>query len=77
MLAMSEADALLSLNRWAGLALPISASSYSAGRLMLRLSGSESALRAAKQKLGGQQIDHADAVRLRLLHVRGAVPHCQ
>jgi len=60
MLAMSEADALLSLNRWAGLALPISASSYSAGRLMLRLSGSASALRAATQKIGGQQIDHAD-----------------
>jgi glycolate oxidase FAD binding subunit len=60
MFAMSEVDALSQLNRWAGQALPISASSYYAGRLMLRLSGSTPALRAAKQKLGGQEIDSAD-----------------
>lgn len=61
MFAMSEVDALTQLNRWAGQALPISASSYYAGRLMLRLSGSEAALRVAKQKLGGQEIDSATA----------------
>lgn len=60
MFAMSEVDALSHLNRWAGQALPISASSYYAGRLMLRLSGSEPALRAAKQKLGGLEIHDAD-----------------
>lgn len=54
--AMSEQDALHALNNWAGQALPISASCYHAGRLLIRLSGSESALRLAKQKLGGQEL---------------------
>lgn len=57
--AMSEVDALHCLNQWAGQALPISASAYHVGRLMLRLSGSESALRLAKQKLGGQEVEQA------------------
>jgi glycolate oxidase FAD binding subunit len=57
--SMSEVDAITSLNRWAGLALPISASSYHVGRLMLRLSGSEAALRLAKQSLGGQEVENA------------------
>jgi glycolate oxidase FAD binding subunit len=60
MFAMSEVDALSHLNRWAGQALPISASSYYAGRLMLRLSGSGPSLLAAKQRLGGQEIDSAN-----------------
>jgi glycolate oxidase FAD binding subunit len=55
--AMSEQDALQVLNQWAGQALPISASSYHAGRLLIRLSGSESALRLARQKLGGQELE--------------------
>lgn len=57
--ALSEVDALHWLNLWAGQALPISASAYHVGRLMLRLSGSESALRLAKQKLGGQEVENA------------------
>lgn len=54
--AMSEVDALHALNTWAGQALPISASMYHAGRLCVRLSGSESALRFARQKMGGQEL---------------------
>lgn len=54
--AMSEQDALHALNVWAGQSLPISASVYHAGRLTLRLSGSESAIRLARQKLGGQEM---------------------
>ena len=54
--AMGEGDALRCLNHWGGLALPISASAFHAGRLMLRLSGSESALRLARQKMGGQDV---------------------
>lgn len=57
--AMSEADALERMNLWGGQALPISASSYQVGRLMLRLSGAEAALRAARKKLGGEEV--ADA----------------
>lgn len=65
--AMSEQDALHVLNIWAGQALPISASCYHAGRLLIRLSGSESALRLAKQKLGGQELEqiHSHWAKLR------------
>ncbi|WP_394778629.1 glycolate oxidase subunit GlcE [Undibacterium sp.] len=59
--ALSEADALMRLNQWGGQALPISASAWHVGRLMLRLSGAEAAVRAAKQKLGGEVVDNADA----------------
>ena len=58
---MSELDALDCLNRWAGQSLPISASSYHVGRLMLRLSGSEVALQSARKKLGGLEILDAKA----------------
>lgn len=54
--AMDEGEALHYLNLWGALALPISASAFHAGRLMLRLSGSESALRLARHKLGGQDL---------------------
>lgn len=54
--AMSEADALTRLNQWAGQALPISASCWHVGRLMLRLSGADAAVRAAKIQLGGEEI---------------------
>ena len=59
--AMSESDAIEQLNTWGGQALPISASSWQVGRLMLRLSGADAAVRAAKQKLGGEEITHASA----------------
>nr|WP_188566855.1 glycolate oxidase subunit GlcE [Undibacterium terreum] len=59
--ALSEADALMRLNQWGGQALPISASAWHVGRLMLRLSGAEAAVRAARQKLGGEGVDNADA----------------
>lgn len=58
---MSEVDALHALNTWAGQALPISASAYHAGRLTIRLSGSESALRLARTKLGGQELGDMQA----------------
>jgi glycolate oxidase FAD binding subunit len=57
--ALSESDALERLNTWAGQALPISASAWQVGRLMLRLSGAEAAVRAAKQKLGGEEVANA------------------
>ncbi len=57
--ALSESDAIRRMNTWAGQALPISASAWQVGRLMLRLSGAEAAVRAAKQKLGGEEV--ADA----------------
>jgi len=60
---MTQAKALESLNRWAGQPLPVSASAWCEGRLALRLSGAESALRAAARKLGGKDVAAEEAAR--------------
>ncbi len=57
---MSEADALRTLNEWAGQPLPISATAWHDDTLLLRLSGSEAGVKAAQQKLGGELIEPAD-----------------
>lgn len=54
--AMSEIEALTRLNQWAGQPLPISASVWLDGVLMLRLSGAEAAVSAAKKQLGGDAL---------------------
>jgi glycolate oxidase FAD binding subunit len=54
-------EALEAMNRWAGEPLPVSATAWHDGVLHLRLSGSEAAVRAAAQKLGGEQVDDAGA----------------
>jgi glycolate oxidase FAD binding subunit len=56
---MSQADAILNLNEWGGQPLPISASAWHSGLLIVRLSGAQAAVTAAKQKMGGDEI--ADA----------------
>ena len=58
---MPLAKALDNLNRWAGRPLPISASAWCDGELRLRLSGAESAIRAAVEKLGGHPLAPAQA----------------
>lgn len=50
------ARALELLNRWAGQPLPISASAWHDGALLVRLSGSEAGVRAAAATLGGDRI---------------------
>jgi glycolate oxidase FAD binding subunit len=62
-LELPQARALESMNRWAGQPLPISASAWSDGELALRLSGAESAIRAAAQKLGGAAVEASRAER--------------
>lgn len=59
--AWSEAEALRRMNQWAAQPLPISASSWQVGRLMLRLSGATAAVRAARQKLGGEELQDGAA----------------
>lgn len=49
------------MNAWGGQPLPISATSWHQGRLMVRLSGAVAAVRSAKEKLGGQVLDQAQA----------------
>jgi glycolate oxidase FAD binding subunit len=58
---MDEARALEAVNRWAGQPLPLSASAWTGGRLMLRLSGASAALRAARATLGGEAIAPPEA----------------
>lgn len=53
---MKEAEAIERMNQWAGKPLPISATCFYENNLTLRLSGAESAVRAARVKLGGELI---------------------
>lgn len=57
---VSAADAIASMNRWAGQPLPLSAAAHSGETLHVRLSGAESAVRAARTRLGGEVIDHGE-----------------
>ncbi|WP_019139517.1 glycolate oxidase subunit GlcE [Noviherbaspirillum massiliense] len=57
---MGKTDAIRQLNQWGGQPLPISASAWHGGHLIVRLSGSEAALKAAKQKMGGEEITQAE-----------------
>jgi glycolate oxidase FAD binding subunit len=52
---MPEADAIAQLNKWGGQPLPISASAWHGGVLIVRLSGAEAAVKAAMQKMGGEE----------------------
>ncbi|MBA2483727.1 MAG: glycolate oxidase subunit GlcE, partial [Nitrosomonas sp.] len=54
-LQLTEDQAIEKMNQWAGKPLPISATCYCDGELIVRLSGAESALRAAHAKLGGEE----------------------
>jgi glycolate dehydrogenase FAD-binding subunit len=58
---LDELSATAQANRWAGQPLPLSATSWEAGVLRVRLSGAASAVRAAKQRMGGQDLGDASA----------------
>jgi glycolate oxidase FAD binding subunit len=59
-LELPEADALRRLNEWGGQPLPLSASAWWEGTLLLRLAGAAAAVRSAAQRLGGEAVE-ADA----------------
>jgi glycolate oxidase FAD binding subunit len=61
---LDETQALARLNNWAGQALPLNASCWHGGALMLRLRGAKAAVASACGKLGGQQLDETQALRL-------------
>jgi glycolate oxidase FAD binding subunit len=58
---LDETTALRRVNEWAAQPLPISATAWHDGRLHLRLSGAEAAVRAARAKLGGESLDEGRA----------------
>jgi len=63
-LEMDEPRALDMMNAWAGEALPISGTLWHAGKLDVRLSGSEPAVRGAAKRIGGAEVKGDwDAVR--------------
>lgn len=59
---MRKTEAIAQLNRWGGLPLPISASAWHGGVLVVRLSGAETALQAARRKMGGEPVAQADTL---------------
>ena len=60
---MQQVNALTAMTRlheWAQQPLPISASCFDGEQLMIRLSGTPTAVRAAVQKMGGDTLENAD-----------------
>jgi glycolate dehydrogenase FAD-binding subunit len=60
-LELSAAAAVESFNRWAALPLPISAAAWSQGMAAVRLSGAPPAVRAARERIGGELMDGGTA----------------
>ena len=58
---MNESLAIETMNRWAGQPLPLSATSWHQGMLLVRLSGAAAGVAAAKQKMGGEEVSDAEA----------------
>ncbi|HYD96399.1 MAG TPA: glycolate oxidase subunit GlcE [Noviherbaspirillum sp.] len=52
---MNEQQAIERLNQWGGQPLPLSASAWHGGVLIVRLSGAQAAVKAAVQKMGGEE----------------------
>ena len=58
---LSAADAITRFNEWAGKPLPISATSAQGRVAHVRLSGGRAAVKAARETLGGEVVDEAQA----------------
>jgi glycolate oxidase FAD binding subunit len=54
---IGEADALRLLNASAGEAIPLSASSWHQGRLLVRLAGAAAAVKSVHERLGGRDVE--------------------
>jgi glycolate oxidase FAD binding subunit len=63
---LDEAAAIEKMNQWAGQPLPLSATSWHADLLTVRLSGATSAVHAAQVRLGGESLNDAAAFWQRL-----------
>lgn len=59
-LPMDAAAAIDTMNAWAGQPLPVSACCYDGEVLRVRLSGSESGVRSAREKIGGEEVAQGD-----------------
>lgn len=63
---VSLVDAIEKMNQWASKPNPLSATAYRNGKLYVRLSGADSALRAAHQRIGGEVFANAEEFWLQL-----------
>ena len=61
--AQTAAETIALFNEWAGRPLPVSATAWTGGNLVVRLSGAAAAVEAAGKKLGGERIDPEPAAR--------------
>ena len=59
-LPMDAAAAIDTMNAWAGQPLPVSACCYDDEVLRVRLSGTESGVRSARDKIGGEEVPQDD-----------------
>ena len=63
-LEMDEPGALARMNAWAAQPMPISATCWYGGRQAVRLSGSGAAVRAARERIGGEPLEGGAAAQL-------------
>ncbi len=56
-LEAGQGDAIRRLNEWGGQPLPLNASAWWDGMLVLRLSGAAAAVQSARQKMGGEVVE--------------------
>lgn len=57
---VDQATAIKRMNELSGLPLPLSASAWRNGRLYIRLSGTASAVQAARSRVGGERLDESE-----------------
>ena len=62
-LELPQDKAIALLNHWGGKPLPISACAWTEGELSLRLSGAASAVKAARETIGGETVEAGQAGR--------------
>jgi len=60
-LEMGQAEAIAAMNAWAGRPLPITATCWVGGRLLVRLSGAEPSVIQAAMRIGGETLDDGAA----------------
>jgi glycolate oxidase FAD binding subunit len=60
-LEADETSALVRLNAWGGQPLPLNASAWWNGSLLVRLSGAVAAVQSARARIGGEEVRAADA----------------
>ena len=60
-LELDQAAAIATMNAWAGRPLPITATCWTSGRLLVRLSGAASAVDQAASQVGGEPVAEGEA----------------